>query len=308
MKKLTLLFTALFGITSIMAQVAINTDGSAPDNSAILDVKSTTAGFLLPRMNTMQLRYISDPVAGLMVFNTDSSDFYGFNGSKWISVWDNTDTITKWSCGYPITDTRDGQEYETRVIGTQCWMGENLNIGTKIDNSPSDNDIIEKYCYNSATYNCDEYGGLYRWDEMMEYSTTEGVQGICPEGWHIPTDAEWKTLEGESDTNYGIGNGIWDGAGWRGYNAGGRLKEAGYDHWVGPNSGATNNYGFTALPGGLKAISGAYSYLRYEAEFWTSSYISSANSAWWRALNYNSAQIYRNQMNKYNALSVRCVR
>ena len=69
----------------ITAQVSINTDGSNPDGSAILDLKSTTQGFLLPRMNTIQIKNISNPVAGLQVFNTDSSDFYGFNGNVWIS-------------------------------------------------------------------------------------------------------------------------------------------------------------------------------------------------------------------------------
>jgi len=91
----------------------------------------------------------------------------------------------------PFTDARDGKTYNTVLIGTQCWMRENLNIGTRIDGSQNqtDNGTIEKYCYDDLESNCDIYGGLYQWDEAMQYVTTQGVQGICPAGWHLPTDA-----------------------------------------------------------------------------------------------------------------------
>ena len=86
-------------------------------------------------------------------------------------------------CFY-ITDTRDGQEYSTVQIGSQCWMAENLNIGIMIPgaNTMGNNEEIEKYCYNNDESNCDIYGGLYQWNEMMQYTTTPGVQGICPTG------------------------------------------------------------------------------------------------------------------------------
>ena len=99
------------------------------------------------------------------------------------------------------------------------------------------NGIIEKYCYDDDPANCDVYGGLYQWDEMMGYTTTEGVQGICPVDWHIPTDAEWDILQ-----NYLGGFNV----------AGGKLKEAGTIHWNAPNAGATNSSGFTALPNGYR--------------------------------------------------------
>ena len=308
MKRITiLLFAVLFVLTSVVAQVAINTDGSQPDNSAILDLQSTSGGLLLPRMNTMQQRYISNPIAGLLIYNTDSSDFYGFNGNKWVSIYDNTDSITEWSCGSPITDTRDGQLYETAQYGTMCWMAENLNIGTKITSTPTNNDIIEKFCYQNNDAYCDIYGGLYYWDELMQYSTTENVQGICPDGWFIPSDSAWKVLEGIVDSNYDVGHYIWDQLGWRGTNAGGVLKEAGYTHWKYPNAGAVNGGGFTALPGGLKNTGGGFSYLTYEAEFWTSTDVNAAYS-FWRAINYNDTRIYRNSLVKYNAMSIRCLK
>ncbi|MDR3668180.1 MAG: FISUMP domain-containing protein [Ignavibacteriaceae bacterium] len=89
-----------------------------------------------------------------------------------------------------------GQKYNTIAIGDQCWLRDNLNIGIMINGSQndSDNGIIEKYCYNNDTNNCNIYGGLYQWNEAMQYSTTEGSKGICPTGWHIPTWNEFVTL------------------------------------------------------------------------------------------------------------------
>lgn len=85
----------------------------------------------------------------------------------------------------------------TVTINGQVWMANNLNTGTMISTptAQSNNSTIEKYCYNNVANNCNTYGGLYQWDEMMNYSSTEGSQGICPYGYHIPTDAEWKSLE-----------------------------------------------------------------------------------------------------------------
>ncbi|MFT4535026.1 MAG: hypothetical protein ACJA1A_001388 [Saprospiraceae bacterium] len=96
-----------------------------------------------------------------------------------------------------IIDSRDSKLYKTVTVGTQNWMAENLNYGTQIDgiSDQTDNSIKEKYCYADIPANCTTYGGLYQWDEIMQYETTGVIQGLCPIGWHIPTDDEWKTLE-----------------------------------------------------------------------------------------------------------------
>ncbi|MCH2023945.1 MAG: T9SS type A sorting domain-containing protein [Saprospiraceae bacterium] len=128
-------------------------------------------------------------------------------------------TAQSWQCGDTLVDSRDGQKYPTVLIGSQCWMAKNLNIGTYTESfytgtSHSDmanNGIIEKYCYNNDTANCELYGGLYEWDEMTNYTTVGGSlpdtvnRGICPTGWHIPssgsvfgasgTTMEWEILE-----------------------------------------------------------------------------------------------------------------
>ena len=100
-----------------------------------------------------------------------------------------SDTFT---CGSSFTDGRDGKTYTSVQIGTQCWMKENLNVGTRINGSSNqtNNGVVEKYCFNNLESNCDVYGGLYQWNELMQYVSTQGVKGICPLDWHIPTDQE----------------------------------------------------------------------------------------------------------------------
>jgi len=171
------------------------------------------------------------------------------------------------------------QTYHTVSIDEQCWMRENLNIGTRINGSQeqTDNGSIEKYCYGDNEANCNEYGGLYQWDEMMQYVTQEGVQGICPDGWHIPTDAEWTAL-----TDFLGGSSV----------AGGKMKEAGTAHWNSPNTGASNSSGFMALPGGLRVINGSFNSLGDYGYFWSSSE-NSATYAWLRLLSYGNEDVSR---------------
>jgi uncharacterized protein (TIGR02145 family) len=152
----------------------------------------------------------------------------------------------------------EGQVYHTVVIGGQCWFEENLNVGTMITNSPSNNRIIEKHCYDDNEANCSEYGGFYSWDELMNYTIDPGTQGICPNGWHIPTVGEYQIM---ADHLGGVAL------------AGGKMKESGNAHWMSPNTGATNESGFTALPGGNYYHSGYSSELGYSATFYTSDWV-----------------------------------
>ena len=201
--------------------------------------------------------------------------------------------INTWNCGQTLTDTRDGKTYTTVQIGAQCWMAQNLNIGTKLNGVPqTNNDLIEKYCYNFLESNCDIYGGLYQWDEAMQYSTSEGVKGICPAGWHLATDAEWTIL-----TTYLGGESI----------AGGKMKEAGLTHWSAPNTSATNSSGFTALPAGCDAGYGSFYYLSAGTFYWSSSeYIPTL--PWLCYLSYDFEWVSRYATNNTNAFSVRCLK
>ncbi len=217
-------------------------------------------------------------------------------------------TPSSWVCGDTIHDSRDNMVYSTVEIGEQCWMQENMNIGVKIDGDydQANNGLIEKYCYNNEEDSCDTYGGLYQWDEVMQYNTITPAQGICLPGWHIPSDEEWQQLEGEVDSQYNYPDPIWYQTGFRGFDAGGNLKETDTIHWLPPNLGATNSSGFTGLPGGYRHSSGEFLLYGDEAIFWTS-YYSGAN-ALRRYLDYDDARVYRGNIEKYLGFSVRCVK
>ena len=198
------------------------------------------------------------------------------------------------------------QTYNTVEIGDQCWLKENLNIGEMIpgDDEMQNNSTIEKYCYDDDPANCDEYGGLYQWAEMMQYTTQQGIQGICPNGWHIPTDNEWKILEGTVDSQYPVGDPEWDNTGWRGLDAGENLKStSGWNN----NGNGTDLYGFSALPGGARDTSGSF-FGQGGSGYWWSSDEASSSVAWLRLLYCYSDQSYRSNFSKENGFSVRCLR
>ena len=188
-----------------------------------------------------------------------------------------------------------GQTYNTIEIGNQCWMAENLNVGTMIQGSRImfDDGFIDKYCYKNDTVNCNEYGGLYQWNEMMKHTTTASVKGICPFGWHIPTDEEWTIL-----TDFLGGDSI----------AGGKMKETGTTHWDSPNIDATNESGFTALPSGSRSTTmGSFDNLGYSCTFWSSS-TTTTNVPLRRTLWHHDDQLYCNVHNRNMGYSVRCLK
>ena len=214
--------------------------------------------------------------------------------------------IYPFSCGYPFIDPRDEQIYKTVQIGDQCWMAENLNIGQMINGSEdmTDDGVIEKYCYDNDPYYCEVYGGLYQWNEMMEYTITPGVQGICPEGWYIPTDDEWSILEGMVDSQYPIGDPIWTTSGYRGFDAGLNLKST--NTWFN-NGNGTDLYGFMALPGGHRNTIGNFYTMDSYGNFWSSS-SNSTISSWYRFLCYSRNDIGRSNGSIDAGLSVRCLK
>ena len=261
----------------------------------------------LPQRNTAGY-HAGDFDMNRQVSDVDKNSFWEFNAGKGIPT-DSLLVLPSFNCGDPLIDARDGQSYNTVQIGEQCWMAENLNVGVMINASQNqtNNQVIEKFCYGNNESNCDEYGGLYQWNEMMQYSTAEGTQGICPSGWYIPTDEEWKQLEGEVDSQYNYPDPEWDNTFYRGYDAGGNLKETGISHWSLPNTGATNSSGFNALPGGKRSTSGVWEFFS-EFGFWWSS-TESGTFPWRRYLDFDTKQIHRrNLAPKYFGFSVRCLK
>jgi uncharacterized protein (TIGR02145 family) len=207
-----------------------------------------------------------------------------------------------------IFDNRDNKHkyYPAVKIGTQTWMAENLNVGTRIDGLTvqQNNNKIEKYCYQNGEGFCDIYGGLYQWAEMMQYNTSDTAttgktEGICPVGWHIPTVKEWNELE-----NYLGGESV----------AGGPLKDKGTSHWSYPNVGATNESGFTALPGGFRLYNfplpnePTFSAMATDATFWTSSIVYNPPNPDFRNLESKSTKVWHLTGLSEFGLSVRCIK
>jgi len=209
-------------------------------------------------------------------------------------------------CGSTFTDI-NGNTYQTVQIGDQCWMAENLKVTRYRNGDPIPNvtDITEwtglstgAYCnYNNNSGNVATYGRLYNW-----YAVDDS-RNIAPAGWHVPTDAEWRQLE----MYLGMSQSQADSTGWRGTDEGGKMKETGTSHWYSPNTGATNESGFSALPGGNRSYNGYFYTLGIYASFWSSTEYNSS-IAWDRILDFISAQVERDYYSKQNGFSLRCLR
>lgn len=313
MKKLVLMTILLAGILSLSLNSVTANVPYAPDLPALPeddflcgDVNEDGV------VNVLDIISMVNYILGGTVdpFNLDAADI---NADDAINVLDiiGIVNIILQTPGIPCpcvpSVTYEGQTYNTVKIGDQCWFKENLNVGIRINgsNDQANNDIIEKYCYDDLESNCDAYGGLYQLFEAMDYTTTEGAQGICPNGWHIATDEEWKILEGIVDSNFPVGDPEWDDTGWRGYDAGKNLKST-----SGWNSGGngTDQYGFTALPGGSRDADGtSFDNLGDVADFWSST--EDGNwTAWARYLHYTLDDVYRSHQYYTYGFSIRCLK
>ena len=243
------------------------TNTRTSDGNGTGSYTSTLTG-LSPQTQYFMRAYATNQVGtaygGELSFTTDKPDITGQTGT--------------------LSDY-DGNTYGWIGIGKQAWMSENLKTthysdGTSIpyveDNDQWDNLGTQgkAYCwYDHQSTNRDIYGGLYTWAGAMNGavssdSNPSGIQGACPDGWHLPSDSEWKQLEiflGMSPTEA-------NNTGYRGSDEGGKLKEIGISPWWGPNSGATNESGFSALPGGNRFVGWYFDYLGELAVFWSASH------------------------------------
>jgi len=224
-----------------------------------------------------------------------------------------------------IQDSRDSQIYQYKTIGTQVWMTENLAyLPSVVGPGTGSNSTAYYYVYGydgtdvdaaKATSNYTTYGVLYNWPAAMAGAASSdanpsGVQGVCPDGWHLPSDAEWTQLE-----EYLIANGYnYDGT-----TTGNQIAKsmANYSGW---NTSSTvgavgntdypeyrNKSGFTALPGGYRNNNGTFDYIGTTGAWWSSTQHTTSN-AWYRNLTYNRSYVYRYGYNKGDGISVRCVR
>lgn len=202
-------------------------------------------------------------------------------------------TNTNSNTMYNTTNDSGPVVIPTVTIGTQTWMRYNLNVGTMVTGVTvqTNNATLEKYCYDNTESKCTTYGALYQWDEAMQYVTTEGAQGICPAGSHIPSDNDWKILE----MKLGMTQEQTDAYGWRGTDQGTQLKSGGTS---GLNLPLAGHRDIDGSFGGLLT----YSYLSSSSkDIWGS-------STWKRLLFSDGAPVMRDTPNKAEGMSVRCLR
>ncbi len=203
-----------------------------------------------------------------------------------------------------VVDKRNGHVYKTVKILDQWWMMENLNIGEKIsgDEEQTNNDEIEKFCYKNDSLNCQKYGGLYQWEEVMQYQFNDkdkSIKGICPDGWHVPTDKEWMEME----IWLGMHNTQADDIGFRGITEGDKLKvieKCNQEKYC-------NMSGFSALMGGRRDHKGYFFGINVTGNFWTAT-STDENKAWFRQLSSSSPQVKRDKEKQSSAYYVRCVK
>ena len=191
--------------------------------------------------------------------------------------------------GTPIVVDADGNIYKTIQINNQCWMAENLRTGVYVPSTATtqehsdlkNNGVIEKYCFENDEANCELYGGLYDWHETMGYQEEEGVQGICPEGWHVPTNQDWADL----DAQYKYGD------------AGEHLKETGSSGWGGQFGGDRHQRGefYSFDSSGFFWSSTTYSY-------------NDNDDGYFRKICACNGALERDHFNKLIGVSVRCVK
>ncbi len=217
----------------------------------------------------------------------------GKGGTSESAVWSFTTDLIAWSDAThgTFTDERDGHVYDVVKIGDQTWFAENLAYeipGKNItDNTVWENNTAyDGWCYfdnNKPSYG-GTYGVMYQW---------EAAKTACPSEWHLATDAEWTTLTyylGSPDV------------------VGGKLKEFGTPHWASPNTGATNETGFTALPGGRRDDDGSFVSIGFHGYFWSSTELSSQIYAYYRSMHYDLSNLKLSAFQMEQGISARCVR
>jgi uncharacterized protein (TIGR02145 family) len=270
--------------------------GSKPSFSQ-LKAKETVQSFLFSIGDTLLYVGYTDTLQSGMPDSPETSKNYIFQFA------------TNIPCPGMPTVVYEGQVYNTIQIFSQCWMKENLNVGTLIPvtQDMENNGVVEKYCLYNNEDSCEVYGGLYSWSEMMQYATLEAATGICPSGWHVPSNEEFKILSGAVDSYYGIGEYHWDDEMIYGYGTDAGLNLKSVSRWE-DNGNGTDLYGFTGFPSGTRD-NYVGDIIAFGREGW-----------WWSSTSSNQYWAYYRSFNSYvsnilgdielmgSGYSVRCIR
>ena len=332
--KSSLSDTSLLNLTSRFETKLNKSDTSSLSNRINAKLSKTDTSSLSDRINSKLSSTVFPYYPGTL-----KGHIMYWNGSNWVNLNPGTagqvlkmssdnDPVPVWGtvsttsvpafspCGAPISDI-DGNVYNTVLIGAQCWTKENLRVrkynngrsilfdaigGSGGSSSTWSNLTIGAhtiYANDSTTTpsNRTKYGYLYNWYAAKGIYTTGTIVStdtlnICPSGWHVPTDTEWTTLTTELGGESAAGD---------------KMKSIGTAYWNSPNAGATNESGFSALPGGFRLTDGSFNNLRSSAAFWRATEVD-ANGAWFSRLDYNSSNVSRNSYQKQLGASIRCLK
>lgn len=325
MKKI--LYVAFIGASFLgSAQLKVGDNPSSMKSDAVLEVESTSKGFLPPRMDKHARDLILNPEIGLMIYNTDDKCLNTYKAEGWFNYcnkkttvpqpdfWNMEcleSTVSKTACNGQTSIAVDGVNYELVDINGQCWFKDNLkatpsNYPTPLPFTSGEGGWYGFY-YNSGFEEVQGEGKFYQGMAAMNGSTQERAQGICPDGFHIPSDCEFKYLEnslGMSVVEQNTGGGRW-----RGTDQGTKLKST-----VGlqnQDSGGTDETGFDLLlPGALDAV-GYFDYRGTTVDLWTSTTNTNTGftSFYFRTFGNETGKIYRSSQAAFGAGAfVRCLK
>ena len=279
------------GLTNVSASILLMWGSSSGATSYTLQVSTNSSFSTGIVFNQNVGNNFSQQITGLNYSTTYYWRVSATNNngtSQPSSPWSFT-TITQAQCPGVSPVNYAGKVYNTVQIGNQCWLSENLDVGNMIQGSEnqSNNSSIEKYCYNNDLNNCTTYGGLYMWNEAMQYSTAAGTKGICPTGWHIPTQSEFQTLSttvsGNGNSLKAAGQGILDGIG-------------------------TNTSDFSALLAGMHWSDGNFQGITGLTTFWSSTEIGNPDYANRLGLVADNSIINLDAPPKNMGYSIRCIK
>jgi len=245
---------------------------------------------------------------------------YALHSQTTEDLGDEMDYIEEFLYSGGLLKDYDGNVYNTVLIGEQVWMAENLRVTHYADGTPiplvTDVTEWEALTMEDRAYtflsndpgNADPWGAFYTWstvtDGVSSNTNPSNVQGVCPDGWHVPSDAEWQELElylGMSPADTSLTGSL-------GTDEGGKLKATGYDYFISPNTGATNETGFTGIAAGNRTFTlpGFDNHKKYGV-YWTSRK-GTGDNAKTHMLYYNKATIGRNDNENRSGFSCRCVK
>jgi uncharacterized protein (TIGR02145 family) len=277
-------FSDITYIEALPATTAI----AGTDQNVITGLTSTTLNGNVPAFGT-GLWTIKSGVGGSLTNSSlPKTTFTGIIGNKYVLSWtisaecattSDDVTVNFYNPLHSVSDY-DGNIYNTVTINSVEWMAENLKTTKNING-----DLINSWAYDGIESNADIYGRLYTYDDARYGS-------ICPDGWHLPSDDEWGFM---ADNLGGLTV------------AGGKLKESGTTHWKSPNTNATNESGFNALPAGYRLSNGSYNAIGQIGGWWSSVEENWDESHDWY-INYNGGNLISGLFHKTYGVSVRCVK